>query len=251
MRQDYYLHYYKLERTNWWFMAREKIIADQIRKIIKSSKTNNGSVKILNVGAATFRSSEMLKNFGEVVSIEYNMECVNFVAEELDEKMLCQSVTNLEFHDDSFDIVCAFDVVEHVEDDHLAISEIFRVCKTNGHVVLTVPALMSLWSEHDVINQHFRRYTLKELIERVPLHQCEILKKSYFNFLFFPIVYLLRRFSKKSNHELSESKSDFDKYDVSFLNKILYLIFLCEKWYLRYFNFLIGVSILFVGKKKL
>jgi ubiquinone/menaquinone biosynthesis C-methylase UbiE len=69
----------------------------------------------------------------------------------------------LPFKDEEFDLICAFDVIEHVEDDLLGIREMKRVCKNEGLMVLTVPAYMFLWSHHDEVNQHYRRYTLKNL----------------------------------------------------------------------------------------
>jgi len=92
----------------------------------------------------------MLEKFGDVTSIEYDEDCCQFLNEVLHIPALQGSITELEFEDNSFDLVCAFDVIEHVEDDSKAASEMLRVCKKDGLVFATVPAFMLLWSEHDV-----------------------------------------------------------------------------------------------------
>ena len=186
MQQDYYKEYYDLERQNWWFLAREKIISNFIQKLIIDKTLKNQDLKILNVGCGPGRSSEYLSSFGNVVSIEYDKECCDFAAEKTGLEIINGSITALPLEDDSFDLVCAFDVIEHVENDQLAVSEMKRVTKKNGLVYITVPAFMSLWSHHDVINHHYRRYKLNE-IKKIykQQNQGEILFNYYFNFFLF------------------------------------------------------------------
>ena len=166
MQQDYYKEYYDLERNQWWFVAREKIISNHVKKLIKDKHLSEKEIKILNVGCGPGRSSQYLSKFGKVTSIEYDKECCEFASEKTGLEIINGSITKLPFSDKSFDLVWTFDVIEHVEDDQLAVSEMKRVIKEDGVIFINVPAFMSLWSHHDVINHHFRRYKIKE-IERL------------------------------------------------------------------------------------
>ena len=105
----------------------------------------------------------MLNIFGEVESVEFDTNCSIYSSENKNIRVCNASVASLPFKSSTFDLVCAFDVLEHVQNDNIAVKEIFRVCKKNGHVFVTVPAYEFLWSEHDEVNQHFRRYNKNNL----------------------------------------------------------------------------------------
>src|SRR5690242_8960201 len=107
MDKGYYVEYYRLEREHWWFRARKNIIFNHIRSL-----TSSRDLKILNIGAATSASSEMLSYFGEVTSLEYDKDCCEFVKRMSGKEFICASITELPFADGSFDLVCAFDVIE-------------------------------------------------------------------------------------------------------------------------------------------
>ena len=161
MDKQYYKDYYKLEREHWWFTARNEILKSLIKRNIDINKKLN----ILNIGTATGAGTKMLEEFGNVTSIEYDEDCCKFLNEQLNIKTQQGSITELEFDENTFDLVCAFDVIEHVEQDELAAKEMLRVCKKDGLVFCTVPAFMLLWSEHDVINHHVKRYKLKQFLK--------------------------------------------------------------------------------------
>lgn len=183
MNKGYYKNYFELERKHWWFQARNKIIYSQINEIYKNEKR---PLKILNVGVATGATSQLLSHFGDVTSVEYDQDCIDFVVSKIDLKIVQGDICALDFSSNSFDLVCALDVIEHVENDQLAADELLRVCKVGGTLVVTVPSFMSLWGIHDEINHHFKRYRLSELLFLFR-QKSKIKYGSYFNFwLFFP-----------------------------------------------------------------
>jgi ubiquinone/menaquinone biosynthesis C-methylase UbiE len=241
MDKEYYKEYYNNERNHWWFKIREKIILDNITKH-SSFKTPS----ILNIGAATGRSSEALQNIGSVTSLEYDADCCHFTKEKTGLDIIQGSILELPFHNNSFDIVCAFDVIEHVQDDQKAINEMKRVCKNEGIIVITVPAFMSLWSEHDDINHHYRRYKASQVKQ---LFSCtsNIVSESYFNtFLFIPI-YLFRTISKifktnKTSEQKQDIKSDFNQLNNTLINSFFFYLFNIERHLLKTFRFPFGVS---------
>jgi SAM-dependent methyltransferase len=100
---------------------------------------------------------------------------------------VCGSVTELPFADHSFDIVSAFDVVEHCEDDGLAVAELARVLTPRGRMLLSVPAYQWAWSDHDVQAGHHRRYTRPQLVDLVEGAGMRVLRTTYAFAGVFPI----------------------------------------------------------------
>lgn len=187
MQQEYYREYYAYEREHWWFRARAEILSQKIRAWLGSGRPP----RILNVGAALGASSDLLARFGHVVSVEYDPGCCVFVTGNGLERVVNASITALPFAADSFDLVCAFDVIEHVADDDGAVMELKRVCRPGGAIMVTVPAFMALWSHHDEVNQHHRRYRLHGLV-RLFSRDGRIVDATYFNTLLFPVVLFVR-----------------------------------------------------------
>ena len=250
MNKDYYTEYYALERNHWWFLARAEILKSLIRKYISPTKP----FKILNVGVATGATSILLQQFGEVTSLEYDKDCCEFVRLNVGIDVIHGSLTELPFLDSNFDLVCAFDVLEHIENHEKATQEISRVLKPGGTAFVTVPAYNFLWSEHDEINHHFRRYTARSL--RNTFQQSSNLteiKSSYFNSIFFTPIAIVRVLSKLNfrKNKVPSIQSDFQKFKSnSLINKLLYHIFKCEKYFLiRKLSFPVGVSIFSILKK--
>jgi SAM-dependent methyltransferase len=251
MDHNYYAEYYQYERSHWWFTARESILISFIKKIRKNNLPT-ADLKILNVGCSTGRSSEYLAQFGTVTSLEYDAYCCEFTREKTGLEIIHGSVTELAFENEKFDLVCAFDVIEHVEDDALAISEMKRVLKTGGVLLLTVPAFMDLWSHHDEINHHFRRYTMSELKQYFLEKPENIIFKSYFNTLLFIPIYSFRKMSNwfRFGKKRQGAGSDFESFNPGFVNSILNFMFKSEKNILSNFIKLpFGVSILFCWTK--
>ncbi len=253
MQQDYYKEYYDLERQHWWFVAREKIISNYIKKLISDKNLNNQDLKILNVGCGPGRSSQYLSEFGKVVSIEYDKYCCEFASEKTGLEIINGSITELPFEDNSFDLVCAFDVIEHVENDQLAVNEIKRVAKKNGVIFITIPAFISIWSHHDVINHHFRRYRLPQ-IETLfnQVNDGNKIFTSYFNFFLSPPIFIIRTISNlvKSGKNRPGSGSDFETFKPGIMNDLLFRIMHFESKFINSnIKLPFGVSLLYTWKK--
>lgn len=245
MDSKYYLEYYELERNHWWFKAREEIIETQLKKIAEGKSLN-----ILNVGTATGRGSEMLAKYGKVTSLEFDPDCVKFLREHVKLEVEEGSVVALPYHDNSFDLVCAFDVIEHVEDDRKAADEIKRVCKSGGYIFCTVPAYQFLWSRHDDVNHHKRRYTASSFSRLFA--DTQKVFASYFNSVLFIPISLFRIFSRLvSTEKIREgSGSDFSLKGNSMANGFFYSIFRMENALLkRKIRLPFGVSYLLLTKK--
>lgn len=249
MDPQFYREYYELERSHWWFRARLSILESLFRKQIAKDR----ELKILNVGVATGATTEMLSKFGAVTSVEYDQDCCDFLFEKTGIKAINASLTDLPFEDGEFDVVCAFDVIEHIEDDTKSVEEIRRVLNASGYYYITVPAFQFLWSQHDVVNHHFRRYTRGQLNRLIESSGMKKRYSSYFNFwLFFPIA-LVRGFFNLMPRKEKEGSSGSDNEVMSsskLVNKVLFYVFHSEKmWLSTGFKFPLGVSIVSLGTK--
>lgn len=247
MDQAFYKEYFHIERTHWWFRSRALIIADMITKVIALPKNSS----ILNVGAATGQSSLLLAQFGTVKSLEYDATCCQITKETLGIDIVQGSILDLPYPDDSFDLVCCFDVIEHVEDHYESAQELKRVCKPGGYIIITVPAFNFLWSEHDDINQHYRRYT-RPALEPLFKDGLKQIFVSYFNcLLFLPIAafrIISRLFPKRKS--LSRSGSDNSISSGYWSNLIFFPILRSEKYFLgSRISFPFGVSLMGIWQK--
>lgn len=239
MDKHYVQQYARLEKSHWWFRSRAKIISKLLGRYLPVAP-----LRILNIGAAGGETSNWLSKFGKVISVEHEPDFISLLREEGHE-VVEASVTHLPFENDSFDLVCAFDVLEHVEDDVSAMQEIKRVCKREGFICLTVPADRKLWSAHDVVNRHFRRYQLADFKALgKSMHPRYI---SYFNcFLYLP-VWIARAWS---NRMKISDRSDFETFKANGLsNKIFGSVFSLEARFMPALRFPFGVSLFGLWKK--
>lgn len=251
MEPAYYNEYYRNERQHWWFRARESILRDQMERLI-SEGTIPTRPRILNIGAATGRSSEWLGELGDVVSLEYDADCCRLTRERTGLDIVEGTILDLPWESGSFDVVCAFDVIEHVEDDAGGVAEMKRVCRKDGIIFVTVPASPLLWSEHDEINHHFRRYRMQEL--KALFKGCDVLLGTGFNsVLFAPIA--VHRVVRRLADRLSQSRnrplqSDFSRSQFPTMDGLLETLFRSESlWLSRGIGLPWGVSAMIIARR--
>lgn len=205
MKKRAYVELAKLEKSFWWHVGRMNIIDKQLRSLSK----NKDDLAILNIGAGTGGTIPTLEKHGKVTNVDTSEEAIAFLkksgytVKKIDGK-------KLPFKDHSFDIITALDVLEHVEDEEKTLKEWTRVLKPDGHLVLTVPAYQWLWSEHDEVNMHYRRYTRKRLLTAI--HQNGLLKSvktSYMIFFSLPLIIGFRLIEKMRPKQKVKQSTNF------------------------------------------
>jgi ubiquinone/menaquinone biosynthesis C-methylase UbiE len=253
MDKNYFIEYYNLERSHWWFKARAELLDLHIKSIVDFLPPK-AELKILNVGAGTGLTTLILMKYGNVTSVEYDINCCEMVKEKLNLDFHNESITALPYADNTFDLVTSFDVIEHIEDDAKAVDELIRVTKYGGRIVTTVPTFMFLWGQHDLVNHHYRRYT-KENYSQLWKRSNEIKfhYRTYFNFFLFPVIagfrLLAKLLPKKSIRD--GAGSDFSVKYISSFNVVPYYIFRAEKFFFKNLIRLpFGVSMLLSVDKK-
>jgi len=145
-----------VEARHWWYQERRSIIVRQARRL----GTPGLAVEI---GAAGGGNSLALQELGwRVIATEYLEEGVR-IARERGLTAIRADARALPLASESFKLLVAFDVLEHIDEDYLAAAEIRRVLQPGGTALIAVPCDMKLWSAHDVASGHFRRYTRETL----------------------------------------------------------------------------------------
>jgi SAM-dependent methyltransferase len=117
------------------------------------------------------------------------------------------SVLEMPFGDGEFDLAVSLDVIEHLEDDRAALRELRRTVKPGGALLVTVPAYQWLWSGHDEINHHHRRYTSASLRQAAEAAGWQTARTTHFNSLLLPVAILLRVL-ERFNPKTTESSLD-------------------------------------------
>jgi hypothetical protein len=136
-------------------------------------------------------------------------------------------------------------VLEHIEDDLGSLHRVAQLLRPGGFLVVTVPAYRFLWSEHDVVNEHKRRYTRTELATKMKQIGFGIRKLSYFNTLLFPPIAAMRLIQR-----LRDRPGQADEGHVApWLNGVLRRVFSLEKQMLRWLSLPFGVSLIAVADK--
>jgi len=161
MQQHTYSIMYEVEGKHWWFAGRRRIIEGFVEQAI----ADMGKLKprILDVGCGTGANLQMLSQFGAAEGVDVSTEALDFCRARGLARVKQGAAESLPFEDASFDLVTGLDVVEHLDDDIVGLSEMRRVLRPDGRAVLFVPAFMFLWGVQDDISHHRRRYTLPEL----------------------------------------------------------------------------------------
>jgi SAM-dependent methyltransferase len=187
-----------LDQRHWWYRARREVIRALIARLARPPEGG----RILEIGCGTGHNLAMLSAFGTVDALELDSEARAIAEDRLGRSVMSAPLPELAgVPDAGYDLIGAFDVIEHIADDAAAIRSIATKLTPGGKLVMTVPAHRWMWSAHDVVNHHKRRYSkrsLKRLIEASPLRLDRI---GYFNSLLFPAAVAERLASKLRRKE--------------------------------------------------
>lgn len=194
-RPEFFARLAKLEAGHFWFMWRNRLIIHTLRKSFPKLE------EFLEIGCGTgFVLSAVAKAFpsAQVTGSEYFGEGLDFAAARLPQACFYQiDGRRLPFAEE-FDVIGAFDMLEHIDDDDVVLAQTFRAVRPGGGIVLTVPQHRWLWSQTDVDACHVRRYTKKELILKMKTAGFRVEYVTSFVSLLLPVLALSRRLRAKS-----------------------------------------------------
>ena len=195
---------YELEAGHFWFTSRNRIILKLVDKFLPNEKKQT----TLEIGCGTGYVLEAIAkanpNF-EMEGTELYLEGLKFAQKRSPQVTFYQSDARALPYKNKYDAVMAFDVIEHIEEDETTLKSIFNSLKTGGHLFLTVPQHMWLWSQIDDYACHKRRYAKKELIQKLESAGFSVRYTTSFVFTLLPLMWL-SRLKKSDPNELNEFK---------------------------------------------
>ena len=239
MEEIAYRQHRELEESHWWFVGMRAIYAKQL-----ASLRLPAGARILDVGCGTGGNLELLSRTGSTWAVDTSATAAAFVKRRGFTKIAVGSATELPFGDRSFDVVTAFGVIEHVEEDDRMLEEMLRVARPGGHTLIVTSAHRWLWSVHDDRVHHVRRYRRGELRERVARAGWRVERLSYVNAALFPpvaVVRLLQRVLPRANDESGMSGFGMPPRP---LNRALARLLSVEGSFLEHMDLPMGVGLI-------
>jgi SAM-dependent methyltransferase len=196
MDRDYELQTHRAEDRHWWYRGRRSVLERVVADLRLPARA-----RILDAGCGSGRNMVEFARHGEVTGIELSPTSVGLARGRGAGEVVEGSVLEMPFEADAFDMAASLDVIEHLEDDLQALRELRRVVAPGGSLLVTVPAYQWLWSGHDEINHHHRRYTRRSLQSVGEQAGWQQVRTTYFNSLLLPAAIALRvldRFNRKT-----------------------------------------------------
>jgi 2-polyprenyl-3-methyl-5-hydroxy-6-metoxy-1,4-benzoquinol methylase len=234
-----YPHFYNIEKTHWWYAARQVIILRYLERRVPLE----GGMRVLDVGCGTGAILEHLAKHCDAYGQDFSPKAVDFCRQRGLKNLYAGPLSTYE-PESPFDLITMLDVVEHVDDDLGFLKDARRLLRPEGSVLITVPAYPSLWSAHDVELQHKRRYRKRELRDRVLAAGFTIEHLTYFNSFLLPVAVgkrVLARITK------ARTASDLEIPPAP-LNTLLHHVFEFERHILPGPGFPFGLSLLCLAR---
>jgi len=231
---------YEHAPRHWWFRARRKVIFGLLPRYYDRPKG-----RVLDMGCGVGLHLEELEQYGEVWGGDASEVALSFARRhfkgKLDEFMIPDKVP---YEDASFDLVAALDVVEHIEDDVAATKCVYRLLKPGGFFLLSVPALKSLWSQHDIDHGHYRRYRRRPLLKLLRDAGFDVVRLTYMNSFNLPAMAAARwLWPNGPGHGGNLSAG------TTLPMKLFECLFKSERYLLPYLSFPLGGSLLGICRR--
>jgi len=247
MKQYEYRRNYELEQNYWWFVG--------IRKIIKALLDFSGGVsremRVLDVGCGTGALlNELREKADYVVGVDISSEALDFCRLQGHENLVKADGASLPFKDEEFDIITAIGVIEHISDDKRFLSELQRVLKKHGRLILLTSSFPFLWTQADVANEHKRRYYLRAIEKEIHKHGFSTLRFSHFNFVLFPALAAILIGHRLIKGLSSPKPERILPMPTAAVNRLLTLVLVLEANLIRWLRLPWGISMIGVFQKK-
>jgi SAM-dependent methyltransferase len=240
MRREAYLAMAAAEDRHWWFRGRRAILQAVIGGLRLPA-----DAKVLELGSGTGGNFAMLSRFGRVTAVELDGMARQLSAGKtsaVTDVRAGSIPADLPLGGQKFDLVCLFDVLEHIEDDLATLAVVRAHLAPGGSAVVTVPAFAKLYGPHDETLHHKRRYGRAELAAKCRRAGLEVTRLSYINMLLFPAALCARL----ADRLLRRRRSSGNAMPPVVLNEILAAIFGMEHYVIQVMNLPIGLSLLAV-----
>ncbi len=243
MKAELFERFERLEDTHWWFEGRRRVL----ERVLARTLLPRTARRLLDVGSGTGGMFPMLSKFGDVTLVEASADARARAARRFPGARLLAGALPDQLPDGAWDVVTAFDVLEHLEAPIEALRAMRSRLVYDGQLVVTVPAYQFLWSRHDDANQHFRRYSKTQLVSHLSSAGFRVAWVSYYNTLLFPAV-ASARFAERLLPSKFQGESDLSETKEPF-NRALQELFALERWAVGRVSLPFGVSLVAVAQR--
>jgi 2-polyprenyl-3-methyl-5-hydroxy-6-metoxy-1,4-benzoquinol methylase len=242
-----YEEMFRIEETHWWFVARRKIITHLIEKMIPKLNHSKEKILICDLGCGCGATLKVLSQKYNVYGMEASDDAIKFCRERGLNIQKGELPHDVPYEENRFSVVLILDVLEHIADEDKAVKKAVSLLRPGGIVICTVPAYQWLWTRHDEIHHHKRRYTKKRISELFNTSS-KILPVilTYYNTLLFPLALVERITSKIMNKKQNRPQIS---YPNKILNMIFEKIFGVERFLIPKITFPFGLSIIGIFQK--
>lgn len=243
--------YQALQQTHWWFRARREIFETVLDKMVELPEPR--AARILDLGPGSGVNVPILAPRGRLDILDLSLGSLEHCRKAgASGNLLLADATIAPLRDHTYDLVTALDILEHLEDDAGALARWRSLLHSQGRLLLTVPALRSLWGRQDILAGHVRRYRRKEVAQRLQGAGFEIERLTYFNTILFPPILAvrlaMRPFLRKTTTAAEQPKSSDLSMPSFGLSNAFRRMFSAEKGWLVKRNLPFGVSLLAIAR---
>ncbi len=247
MDRSAYDRWWRLEQKHFWRVGKRELMLELFDREL-GSWSRPDRRRILDIGGACTILTRELGRFGDVTMVEPDEQTAAFARETLGLPVHVGRLPDGMPDVGTFDAITMFDVIEHIEDADAAMRKVHDLLREDGVLLLTVPALMLLWSDHDVANHHFRRYHKPELDGLLRRTGFRIDRISYFTSLLFPLI-AAQRLAMRARGVKEKAEYNVE-VPLAPLNRALYLAMSLERRLLRSVDMPIGSSLVALCRKQ-
>jgi SAM-dependent methyltransferase len=229
------------EDAHWWFRGRRAFL----ERLLGTLDLPSGPSRVLEVGCGTGGNLALLRQFGRLDAVEFDSAARTIAQGKSGFPIgFCELPSRIDAAEGCYDLIALLDVLEHVEDDVGSLKAVAAKAKAGGYILITVPAHPWLWSAHDVVHHHKRRYTRRTLKRTIAEAGLSLASIGAFNMLLLPAA-LAQRAAKRM---LGDRSAD-DRMPSAQLNSLLTWIFTIERHFAGRVPMPIGLSLFAVVRK--